>query len=189
MRSLTSTNGGWIRKPTATGLLPLLLLASLPGCTARPMPDWSRVQGVKPGTKTEAHLYADEVLPGQGEKLKDRVRSTTDESITMDLTDRMETLTLQKSAVREVSTHRPIWDRPAGWATLFSTSAVLVYVDSSPEHTVGRLGYLLFAGLPALLAFLVADKERIYEVPPQHRNSSWSTGPPAIKAEDPNDSK
>ena len=48
MTNLTRTNGGWLSKTTATGLLPLLILASFPGCTARHMPDWSEVQAVVP---------------------------------------------------------------------------------------------------------------------------------------------
>ena len=63
MRSLTSTNGGWLRNTTAGGLVPLLLLASLLGCTARHLPDWSTVQAVKPNTKTEVTLYKERTLP------------------------------------------------------------------------------------------------------------------------------
>ena len=189
MRRRTNKSGEGLRNMTATGLVPLLLLASLPGCTARHLPDWSTVQAVKSGTKTEVQLYEDGVLLGHGEKIKGRIRSATDESITLDLKDRMEPLILNKSSVRKVSTHRRIWDRPAGWATLFSTSAYLVVLDGSPGHYVGRSGFLLFSVLPALLAFLVADKKRIYEIPPQHRDSLWTTGPATVKAEEPNDSK
>ena len=189
MRILTSTNGGWLRNNTAAGLVPLLLLTSLPGCTARHLPDWSTVQAVKPGTKTEVHLYEDGILLGHGEKIKGRIRSTTDESITLDLKDRIDPLILNKSAVRKVSTHRRIWDRPAGWATLFSTSAFLVLADSSKDHYVGRSGFLLFSGLPALLAFLVSGKKRIYEVPPTHRNFLRSTRAAGIKEKKPSQSK
>ena len=189
MRCRTNKNGGGIKNITAAGLVPLLLLASVPGCTARHIPDWSTVQAVKPGTKTEVQLYEDDVLLGHGEKIKGRIRSTTDESITLDLKDCMEPLILDKSAVRKVSTRRRIWDRPAGWATLFSTSAFLVLADSSKDHYVGRSGFLLFSGLPALLAFLVSGKKRIYEVPPKHRDSSLPIVPAAVKAEGPNDSK
>ena len=39
-------NDGRFRTITATGLIPLLLLMGLPGCVARHMPDWSKVQAV-----------------------------------------------------------------------------------------------------------------------------------------------
>ena len=190
MRSLTRSNGGWLRNTTAAGLVVLLLLASVPGCMARHMPDWSTVQAVTPGTKAEVQLYEEDgVLLGHGEKINGRIRSTTDESITLDLKDRMEPLILNKSAVRKVSTHRRIWDRLAGWATLFSTSTFLVVADGSPGHTVPRSWYLAFSVLPTLLAFLVADKKRIYEVPPQHRDSERWDGSPAIEAKKTNPSK
>ena len=189
MRRLTRSNGGWLRNMTATGLVPLLLLASLPGCTARHLPDWSTVQAVKPGTKTEVQLYEDGVLLGHGEKIKGRIRSTTDESITLDLKDRLELLILNKSAVRKVSTHRRIWERPAGWATLFSTSAFMVYADITIPNKIFPAGYLLFSVLPGLLAFLASDKKRIYEVPPEHRELSQPTGGAVFQTEEPNDSE
>ena len=190
MRRLTRSNGGWLGKTTAVGLVPLLLLTSLPGCAARHLPDWSTVQAMKPGTKTEVQLYEDEVLPGHGEKVNGRIRSSTNESITMDLKDRMETLTLQKSAVRKVSTHRPFWKRPAGWLTLVGVSTFTAIYGSGKDVDLYPAWWLLFIGPPTLLGFISSpSKERIYEVPPQHRDSPRPTAPAAVKTEEPNDSK
>ena len=44
----------------------LLLLASLPGCVVRHMPDWSQVQTVAPEPKTEVHLSRIEIPSGVG---------------------------------------------------------------------------------------------------------------------------
>ena len=189
MRNWTSTNGGWLRNTTATGLVPLLLLVSMPGCTARHMPDWSTVQAVKPGTKMEVQLYEDELLLGHGEKINGRIRSTTDESVTLDLKDRMEALTLQKSQVRKVSTHRPFWKRPAGWLTLVGASTFTAIYGSGKDVDLYPAWWLLFIGPPTLLGFISSPNDRIYEVPPQHRDSEWWDGAPAIETKTPNPSK
>ena len=179
-----------VQKAVAGILLPLLLLATLSGCTARHMPDWSPVQTVKPGTKMEVQLYEDELLLGHGEKINARIRSTTDESITLDLKDRMEALTLQKSQVRKVSTHRPFWKRPAGWLTLVGASIFTAIYGSHPDVDLYPAWWLLFIGPPTLLGFIGSpSKERIYEVPPQHRDLPRSTSPAAIKEKKPSQSK
>ena len=45
---MTRTNAKLFRKTVASGLAVSMLLTVLPGCTARHMPDWSRVQAVSP---------------------------------------------------------------------------------------------------------------------------------------------
>ena len=189
MRSPTRSNGGWLRNTTVAGLVPLLLLASVPGCTARHMPDWSTVQTVKPGTKMEVQLSEDDVLLGHGEKITGRIRSTTDESITLDLKDRMEALTLQKSQLRKVSTHRTFWKRWPGWATFAVASAITGFSSIGPDVDLSPAWWLLFIGPPTLVGFVSSPKERIYEVPPQHRDSEWWDGSPAIETKTPNPSK
>ncbi len=67
-----------IRTTTAAGLVPLLLLASVPACatrssrpavptvsqpTARPLSEWSRVEAVPVGTPILVQLYDDEAPP------------------------------------------------------------------------------------------------------------------------------
>ncbi len=190
MRRWTNKRGGGLRRTTAAGLVPLLLLASVPGCTARHMPDWSTVQAVKPSTKTEVQLYEDEALLKHGEKINGRILSATDESITLDLKDHMEALTLQKSVVRKVSTHRPFWKRPAGWLTLVGASTFTAIYGSGKDVDLYPAWWLLFIGPATLLGFISSpSKERIYEVPPQHRDSLRPKGPTTIKVEEPNDSE
>ena len=54
---------------TATGLVLLLLLFLLPPCAAKHMPDWSKVQAVPRGTKTQVLLYKNEA-PSGARKIK-----------------------------------------------------------------------------------------------------------------------
>ena len=82
MTTPTRNNGGFFRKTTTTGLALLLFLSILPGCAARHMPDWSRVQAVPPKTKTEAQLYKDKASKGS-RKVKGRFDSATTDSLTL----------------------------------------------------------------------------------------------------------
>ena len=104
MKTPTRNNEGFFRKTTATGLALLLFLSILPGCAARHMPDWSRVQAVPPKTKTGAQLYKDKAPQGS-RKIKGHLHSVTTDSLTLRLKDG-QTRTLEKSAVRKVSTRR-----------------------------------------------------------------------------------
>lgn len=197
MRSLTRSNGGWLRNMTATGLVVLLLLASLPGCTGRHLPDWSTVQAVKPNTKTEVTLYKDRTPPGPGQKFRGRVLSTTENSVTLELTERYyrdgRIRTFQKSDVRKVLTPRSLSERWPGWAALFTSAAVgaLITVPAG-GHLTGATKILatFILPIPISIPFFIGSRMgSIYEVPSKHRDSSWSTGPAANKTEEPNDSK
>ena len=197
MRSLTSTNGGWIRNTTATGLVPLLLLAGVPGCTARYLPDWSTVQAVKPGTKTEVTLYKDRTPPGVGQKFKGRVLSTTDNSVTLELTERYyrdgRIRTFQKSDVRKVITPRSISERWPGWAAFFTSAAVgaLITVPAGADLTgATKILSTFILPVPISIPFFIGSRMgSIYEVPPQHRDSEWWDGAPAIETKTSNPSK
>jgi len=116
MRNLTGNNDGWFRRVTVTGLVPLLLLVSLPGCVARHMSDWSKVQGVAPETKTEVQLYKDSSPRGQ-RKIKGRLLSATDDSITLQLKNG-QTDTFQRKDIRKVLVPRPFVERWLGWVAL-----------------------------------------------------------------------
>lgn len=195
MRRWTNKRGEGLRNSTAAGLVPLLLLASVPSCggwSVDPVPTWPRVQGVKPGTKTEVQLYKDKAPQGR-QKIKGRFLSATEDSVTLELTERvhtdLRTRTLQKSDVRKVLTHRPILKRWPLWVTLGVTSASTVWLHSLPPYKVPPYGYALSVGLPTLLALFGSRMGRIYEVPPEHRGLPQSPGPAAIKAEESNNSK
>ena len=197
MRRRTNKSGERLRKTTAAGLAPLLLLASLPGCTARHVPDWSTVQAVKPDTKTEVTLYKDRTPSGVGQKFRGRVLSTTDNSVTLELTERYyrdgQIRTFQKSDVRKVLAPRSISERWPGWSALFVSAGVGALITvRSRGHLTGATQILatLILPVPISIPFFIGSRMgSIYEVPPQHRDSEWWDGSPAIETKTPNPSK
>ena len=197
MRLRTNKSGEGLRNTMAAGLVPLLLLASVPSCggwSVDPMPTWPKVQGVKPGTKTEVQLYEDKAPQGR-KKIKGRFLSATDDSVTLELTERIHTdmriRTLQKSDVRKVLTYRPFVKRWPGWAAILVTAGAGALFPLSSDRTRGE-GFLgnLILSVPISIPFFIGSRMgRIYEVPPENRDLPQSPGPAAIKAEEPNDSK
>ena len=173
MKIPTRNDGGLFRKTTATGLMLLLFLSILPGCAARHMPDWSRVQAVPPKTKTEAQLYKDKASK-ESRKVKGRFDSVTTDSLTLTLKDG-QTRTLEKSAVRKVLTRRPFSKRWPGWVALGVTFGVLQTLLSM-SASVDNVSASTMAGahatitLPITAAFFYGSRMGgIYEVPLQHR--------------------
>ena len=199
MRRRTNKRGEGLRNTTAAGLVPLLLLASVPACggwSVDPMPTWTKVQGVKPGTKTEVQLYEDKAPQGR-KKIKGRFLSATEDSVTLELTERihtdLRTRTFQKSDVRKMLTHRPTLKRWPGWAAmLFSAGwgALVPFPYSGDSTRAERFLGTLILSVPISIPFFIGSRMgRIYEVPPEHRDLPRLPGPAAIKAEEPNDSK
>ncbi len=197
MRSPTRSNGGWLRNMTATGLVPLLLLASVPGCggwSVGPLPTWPKVQAVKPGTKAEVQLYEDKAPQGR-KKIKGRFLSATQDSVTLELTERIHTdprtRTFQKSDLRKVMTYRPFVKRWPGWASILFTAGLGALLPLSGDMTraEGFLANLILSGPISIPYFIGSRMGRIYEVPPEHRDLPRPPGPAAVKAEEPNDSK
>ena len=194
MRRRTNKSGEGLRKTTAVGLVTLLLLASVPGCTARHLPDWSTVQAVKPGTKTEVQLYEDELLLGHSDKIKGRFHSVTDDSVTLQIKNK-HTETFKKINVRKVLRYRPFWRRTPAWATLLASAAAVTMIElltlkDEPSKPLEKYGGLLTITLPLTAAVFYGSRmEGIYEVPPKHRGSHRPSGPAAIKINEPNDSK
>ena len=132
--------------------------------------DWSRVQAVPHHRKTTVLLYLDEAPKGN-EKIKGRFVSATDDSITLRLRDG-QTRTVGKQAVHKVLTRRPFGKRKTGWFALAGSSVLLVLLTT--RGTGGEPGEVLkgssfMIGLPTLIAFLVASKGSIYNIPPEHR--------------------
>ena len=167
MRSLTRSNRGWLRNPTAAGLVPLLLLASVPSCggwSVDPMPTWPKVQGVKPGTKTEVQLYRDKASQGR-QKIKGRFLSATDDFVTLELTERvhtdLRTRTFQKSDVRKVLTHRPTLKRWAGWAAMLFTAgwgALVPFPYSGDSTRAERFLGTLILSVPISIPFFIGSR-------------------------------
>ena len=199
MRRRTNNSGEGLRKTTVAGLVPLLLLASVPSCggwSVDPMPTWPRVQGVKPGTKTEVQLYEDKAPQGR-KKIKGRFLSATEDSVTLELTERIHTdsriRTFQKSDVRKVLTHRPIVKRWPGWAAMLVSSGMgaLLTVPFGADLTGSTKVFaaLILPGPISIPFFFGSRTGRIYEVPLEHRDLPQPPGPAAVKAEEPNNSK
>ena len=184
-----------IRTTTVAGLVPLLLLASLPACatrssrpavsadgqpTARPLSDWSRVEAVPVGTQTEVRLY-DHAAPAGSRRVTGRFHAATADTLTLALDDGSRR-TLAQSAVHSVHIHRPIRNRYAGWLTLVGvawgvvSNLLSVDVDLALGPRPARVardhiaGTLLIAALSSVSAsvpgFLLQRWQRIYEVPP-----------------------
>ena len=132
--------------------------------------DWSRVQALPHHRKTTVLLYQDEAPKGN-EKIKGRFVSATDDSMTLRLRDG-QTRTVGKQAVHKVLTRRPFGKRKTGWFALAGSSALLVLLMSrgtggEPGEVLGVSSFLI--GTPTLIAFLVATKGSIYNIPPEHR--------------------
>ena len=197
MRRRTNKSAEGLRNTTAAGLVPLLLLGSVPSCggwSVDPMPTWPKVQGVKPATKTETQLYEDKAPQGR-KKIKGRFLSATDDSVTLELTERihtdMRTCTLRKSDVRKVLTYRPFVKRWPGWAAILFTAGLGALFPISGDKT-GAEGFLtnLILSVPISIPFFIGSRMgRIYEVPPEHRDLPRTPGPAEVKTEEPNASK
>lgn len=171
MRILKIRNGRRFRKTMATGLAPLLLLASLPGCVARQLPNWSRVQAVSPETKTEVQLY-EGVAPHEDRKVKGRFLSATEDSVRLKLKDG-QTRVFQREEVRKVLTRRPFMGRWPGWAALGITLAAMAVfpMDSGDPRMISYPHAHAWFTLPITFAFFWGSRMGgIYEVPTQGRD-------------------
>lgn len=159
-------NDGRFRKTTATGLVPLLLLA---GCVARHMPDWSKVQAVSPDTETEVQLYKAQAPQGS-RKIKGRFLSATGGAMTLKLEDG-QTETFQRGDVRKVLTRRPIGKRWPGWAALGISLGVFSGFRSGDFTSTGKVFYVGIVPAAISTAFFYGSKMGgIYEVPPDQRD-------------------
>ena len=181
----------WIRTTTAAGLVPLLLVTSLPACTLRwdtPRPgrpgqraepadappaaqvlsDWSRVEAVPVGTPTEVHLY-DDAAPPDSRRVTGRFHAATADTLTLTLEEQSTPLrTLAQSAVHIVEVRRPIRKRSAGWFALGVITAGFAFIAlAGSDLTLWAPLYFgpLYGGPAALIGFFLQRKERIYETP------------------------
>ena len=135
---------------------------------------WSRVQAVKPRTRTTVVLYQDQA-PRGSRKIKGLFHSATDDSLTLERQDGQRH-TFQKLAVRKVLVHRPPGKRYQRWITAAVSTAIMIpimttFVASGDLDASGIFATVGFCiALPTALTFLVAPKMGgIYNVPPKHR--------------------
>ncbi len=150
MIRLTRNNGGLFRKTTVTGMV-LLLLSIVPACTARHMPDWSRVQAVPRETKTVVRLYKDKAPQGS-RKIRGRFHSAAADSITLELKDG-QMHTLEKQDVRKVRIHRPYLQRWPGWAALGVGGLIVGLLGDLDGPTSNRFYAQVSFNLPIAAAF------------------------------------
>lgn len=184
MRILTSIRNRRLRKTMAAGLGPLLLLAALPGCTARNKADWSQVRTVVPNTKTEVQMYEGSG-PHEDRKVQGRFLSATEDSVTLKLKDG-QTRIFQREDVRKVLTRRPFVNRWPGWLALGVTlTAMAVFpMDSDDPRMISYPQAHALYTLPITVAFFYGSRMGgIYEVQP--RDGDWhpqGTNPSATMA-------
>ena len=207
----------WIRTTTTAGLVPLLLVTSVPACAlrsdkssisseewtlqaaqrrrlgrpepravpadaqpaARTLSDWSRIEAVPVGTRTEVQLYDDEA-PSDSRRVTGRFHAATADTITLTMDD-SSTRTLARSVVQHiVSIRRPIRERSLGWSILAAGTVVLAATFASGGDLV-LSGAALFGAMHAapvsLIGFFLQRRQRIYEVPPDEASASLPSSP------------
>jgi len=170
MRFHTRNNDGQFKKITATGLLSLLLLTTLPGCIARHMPDWDRVQDVPMDTPTEIQLYKEEADP-ESRKIKGRLLSTTDVSVTLRLKDGQQIQTFQRRSIRKMLAQRELGKRWPGWAALGISLGLCSGFLSSDFTPAAQVLFGVVVPVSISAAFFYGSRMGgIYEVPPNHRD-------------------
>ena len=106
-----------------------LLLLGVTACANRDWSDWSRVQAVQAETRTEVQLHED-AAPWDNRKIKGRLHSVTDDSITLQLKDGRQR-TVHKHDVQRVGIRKP-----------FSKLKLLLRTLA----TIGELSYLVTDG-------------------------------------------
>ena len=152
----------FLKKTMASGLVVSVLLTVLPGCTARHMPDWSRVQAVSPQTKTHVRLYSNR-------KVRGRFHSAADDSLTLTLRDGQER-TLPKESVHKVLTRRAWWEGLPGWIVVAASASLAGWVYSlQPSEPDAAIAYAELGGIIAAVTFYRSRTNMIYNVPSQHR--------------------
>ena len=140
---------------------------------ARTLSDWSRIEAVPVGTRTEVQLYDDEA-PSDSRRVTGRFHAATADTITLTMDD-SSTRTLARSVVHIVSIRRPIRERSLGWSILAAGTVVLAATFASGGDLV-LSGAALFGAMNAapvsLIGFFLQRRQRIYEVPPDEASAS-----------------
>ena len=175
-----------IRITTVAGLVPLLVVTSLPACatlthrgsvragaaevqSARPTPlfEWARVEAVRGGTSLTVQLHEVNARQGRQTTLGGRFYAATADTLTLTLDDG-QTRTLAKSAIDTVYGPRPIWKRYAGWIIIGGVTIGFAMMGLSSDISgSAAIGPGFFYGLLASIpGFIKQRMQRIYEAPP-----------------------
>ena len=196
MRRRTNKNGGGIKNIPAAGLVPLLLLASVPGCAVRDLSDWSNVQAVAPSAETEVQLYKDESRKEspyeENRKHKGLFHLATDDSLLL-TTGFQEADTFRKRDIEKVWTYRPVEQRRPDFIALGASLAATTILAMGASSDISAGGVFFLFGTIALpittVAFLTSRMEKIYHVPAKDRDTSWSDVAPTVEPKKANPSK
>ena len=143
--------------------------------------DWSRVQAVPSHRKTFVRLYEDAPLRAN-RRIKGRFESATIDSITLVFEDG-QTRTFPKTAVHKVLVTRPFSKRKPGLITLAVSSLLMgIWMLNATGAEPGEVPGIssIGIGVPTLIAFFVAQKSLIYNVPPKHLPLSQGYKPGAL---------
>ena len=180
MRNLFRSDESIFRQWTATGLIPSLLLACLPGCAMRDLSDWSRVQSAASGIETEVHLYENDILLSH--TATGTLQSATSESVTLEFKDR-QAETYQKKDVHKVRTWRHPDKRWPAWIALGVSALLVAQLGNLDGPESNRVYIQLFTTLPIAAGFFYGSRMgTIYDVPPAERDSSGGSKAPAAEA-------
>ena len=186
MGILTSIRNRRFRKTMTAGLVPLLLLAVLPGCVARHMPDWEKVENIRDHTVTRVELYEDNSAGAGLTKHTGQFYGASSRSMTIVSTDGT-SQTFQRPDIRKVLVERDFGKRWAGWVALglgFALCSGFLSDDFAPSAQV-LFGIALPVGV-SIPFFMGSKMGGSYEIPPDHRD--WypqGTGSPPAKEETP----
>ena len=147
---------------------------------------WSRVQAVKPGTRTKVVLYKDQAPTSELRRIKGRFLSATKDSLTLTLKDGQRR-TFHKWAVRKVLTRRPIWKRWPGWVAITIPLALSeAHGRAEGVSALNRLrGHAILGLLIAVVAFRASRMGEIYNVPRKHRMQPPADKPSGAKSKAP----
>ena len=169
---------------TATALVPLLVVTSVPGCATLPhrgsvrvgaaelqpaeqsLPGWARVEAVRVGTPIKVQLHDADSSRGS-RTLQGRFHAATADTLTVTLDDG-QMRTLEKQAVHVVHIRRPIRERHMGWIPFVGVLLATAAGVGSWDLTAKGLVVIITAfTTPALLPGLLLQRtKRIYEAHP-----------------------
>ena len=202
MSILTSIRNRRFRKTMAAGLVPLLLLAVLPGCVARHMPNWEKVESLPAGTRIDVQLYKAEARKSRSGKgwttsrtVKGHFLSASENSLLVSetpLTDQHGKSVyeeIQRKQIRKVLAKRLLEKRLPGWVALGIGLAAGVNFFRAEADFIPGYQVLFGLAIPIGISipfFLGSKMGGIYEVPPNHRD--WypqGTSSPPAKGETP----
>lgn len=108
-----------------------LLLFGVTACANRDWSDWSRVQAVEAETRTEVQLHED-AAPWDDRKIKGRLHSVTDDSITLQLKDGQER-TVRKQDVHRIGVRKPFSKLKLLLGTLTTVGELFYLVADEPN--------------------------------------------------------